>query len=46
VTLGTVTADKVAVASGLTGNERVVLAAGAFLNSGQLVKPVVQKPRG
>ncbi|MEH3100055.1 MAG: efflux RND transporter periplasmic adaptor subunit [Sphingomonas adhaesiva] len=46
VTLGTVTADKVAIASGLSGDERVVLAAGAFLNPGQLVKPVVQNKRG
>ncbi|MEH3045713.1 efflux RND transporter periplasmic adaptor subunit [Sphingomonas adhaesiva] len=46
VTLGTVSADKVAVASGLVGDERVVLAAGAFLNPGQLVKPVVQQKRG
>lgn len=46
VTLGTVTADKVAIASGLNGDERVVLAAGAFLNPGQLVKPVVQNKRG
>ncbi|KQT33357.1 secretion protein HylD [Sphingomonas sp. Leaf412] len=44
VKLGDVDADKVAIASGLTGNERVVLAAGAFLNPGQLVKPIVARP--
>ncbi|WP_375248409.1 efflux RND transporter periplasmic adaptor subunit [Sphingomonas sp.] len=42
VTLGSVTENKVAIASGLNGDERVVLSAGAFLNPGQLVKPVRQ----
>ena len=45
VTLGSVSDDKVAIAGGLTGNERVVQAAGAFLNPGQLVKPVTPKGR-
>jgi RND family efflux transporter MFP subunit len=45
VTLGSVSDDKVAIASGLTGDERVVQAAGAFLNPGQLVKPVIPKGR-
>ena len=44
VTLGVVDADKVAIASGLSGNERVVLSAGAFLNPGQVVKPIVSRP--
>ena len=39
VTLGQVTQDRVAIASGLTGRERVVLSAGAFLNPGQKVAP-------
>ena len=40
VTLGSVTENRVAVASGLNGDERVVQSAGAFLNPGQTVKPV------
>jgi RND family efflux transporter MFP subunit len=44
VTLGTVADDRVAVASGLNGDERVVQSAGAFLNPGQLVKPQRAKP--
>ena len=43
VKVGTVTDDGVSIASGLTGNERVVVLAGAFLNVGDKVKPVVQK---
>ncbi|MFK3888914.1 efflux RND transporter periplasmic adaptor subunit [Sphingomonas sp. NPDC079357] len=44
VTLGTVAEDRVAVASGLNGDERVVQSAGAFLNPGQMVKPQRAKP--
>lgn len=44
VTVGTVTDDGVSIASGLTGSERVVVLAGAFLNPGDKVKPVIQKP--
>jgi HlyD family secretion protein len=44
VTVGTVTDAGVSIASGLTGNERVVVLAGAFLNPGDKVKPVIQKP--
>lgn len=40
VRLGTVTEDKVAIAEGLNGSERVVLSAGAFLNPGQTINPV------
>lgn len=40
VKLGTVTEDRVAIASGLKGDERVVQSAGAFLNPGQKVEPV------
>ncbi|PZQ61608.1 MAG: efflux RND transporter periplasmic adaptor subunit [Sphingomonas taxi] len=39
VTLGVVDEDRVAIASGLAGDERVVQSAGAFLNPGQVVKP-------
>ncbi len=43
VKVGTVTDGGVSIASGLNGNERVVVLAGAFLNVGDKVKPVVQK---
>ncbi len=43
VKVGTITDDGVSIASGLAGNERVVVLAGAFLNVGDKVKPVVQK---
>lgn len=43
VKVGQVTDSGVSIASGLTGNERVVALAGAFLNPGDKVKPVVQK---
>lgn len=43
VTLGQASDDGVAIASGLTGTEQVVSSAGAFLNPGQRVKPVLQK---
>ncbi len=39
VTLGGVADERVAIASGLTGDERVVQSAGAFLNPGQTVRP-------
>ena len=43
VKVGTITDGGVSIASGLTGNEKVVVLAGAFLNPGDKVKPVVQK---
>lgn len=43
VKVGTVTDGGVSIASGLNGNERVVVLAGAFLNVGDKVKPVVRK---
>ncbi len=43
VKVGSVSDAGVAIASGLTGNERVIVLAGAFLNPGDKVKPVVQK---
>lgn len=44
VKVGTVSDAGVAIASGLTGTERVVVLAGAFLNPGDTVKPVLRKP--
>ena len=41
---GEVSDRGVTVASGLSGNERVVLSAGAFLSPGQKVKPILRKP--
>ena len=43
VKLGAVTADGIAVTDGLNGTERVVVSAGAFLNPGQKVTPVLHK---
>jgi RND family efflux transporter MFP subunit len=42
IKIGTVSDAGVTIASGLTGQERVVLSAGPFLNPGQKVKPVQQ----
>lgn len=39
VTTGTVTPRGIAIASGITGKERVVLYAGGFLNPGETVRP-------
>ena len=39
IQIGTVEDDGVTVAAGLSGNERVVLSAGPFLNPGQKVNP-------
>jgi HlyD family secretion protein len=44
VTLGSVTDAGAAIMSGLTGEERVVLTAGAFLNDGETVKPHAVAP--
>lgn len=43
IKVGQVSDAGVAITSGLTGNERVVVSAGAFLNPGQKVIPVRQK---
>lgn len=43
VVIGSVNDAGVAIASGLNGTERVVVLAGAFLNPGDKVKPVLQK---
>ncbi|SEM96612.1 RND family efflux transporter, MFP subunit [Sphingomonas gellani] len=45
VQTGQVTDNGVSITSGLTGQERVVLAAGAFLNPGQEVQPILQATR-
>ena len=42
IQIGTVSDAGVTIASGLTGQERVVLSAGPFLNPGQKVKPKLQ----
>lgn len=44
VKTGVVTENGIAVIAGLSGNERVVLRAGGFLNVGDKVKPVAAKP--
>lgn len=43
VTVGQVTDAGVSVVDGLAGNERVVMAAGAFLSPGQKVNPVLKR---
>lgn len=43
VKVGTVTDQGVSIASGLNGDEKVVVLAGAFLNIGDKVKPMIQK---
>lgn len=45
VKVGAVSDTGVSIASGIDGSERIVLSAGAFLNPGQVVKPVLQKAR-
>ena len=43
IKLGNVTPNGIVIREGLTGQERVVLRAGGFLNEGETVKPVVEK---
>lgn len=45
IKIGTVEDQGVTIAEGISGNERVVLSAGPFLNPGQKVKPQVQAAR-
>jgi RND family efflux transporter MFP subunit len=46
VTLGPIGEKDVAIATGLDGSERVVISAGAFLNPGQKIKPIlVRNPK-
>jgi len=42
VTTGAVTSRGLAITSGLTGKERVVLYAGGFLNPGETVRPKLE----
>lgn len=44
IKIGQVSDDGVTIASGLTGNERVVRSAGGFLAAGQLVHPILGGP--
>lgn len=44
VSVGAVTAKGLPIMSGLSGQERIVLSAGAFLNPGDTVNPVSEKP--
>ena len=44
IKLGLVTDKGIAVVSGLSGSERVVLRAGGFLSQGETIKPVAAKP--
>jgi multidrug efflux pump subunit AcrA (membrane-fusion protein) len=44
VTIGQIFDHGVAIQSGLTGKEKVVVLAGGFLNPGQKVRPEIQKP--
>lgn len=46
IKVGQVSDAGVAISEGLTGSERVVVSAGAFLNPGQKVAPVTQKTQG
>ncbi|WP_114953651.1 efflux RND transporter periplasmic adaptor subunit [Sphingosinicella terrae] len=45
VRIGEVSDRGMAIAEGLTGNERVVQSAGAFLNPGQRVRPELARPQ-
>jgi RND family efflux transporter MFP subunit len=44
VTTGAISDQGVAIAQGLNGSEKVVVSAGAFLNSGQKIDPKLVKP--
>ncbi len=44
VKTGTITGDGIAILEGLSGKEKVVLRAGAFLSPGETVEPKVTKP--
>jgi len=46
IKIGDVSDSGVSIAQGLNGSEHVVLSAGAFLNPGQKIKPVLQKTQG
>ena len=40
---GMITGEGIAVTKGITGNERIVLTAGGFLNPGERVNPVTRE---
>ena len=42
VETGMITSGGIAITGGLTGNEKIVLRAGGFLNPGEQVNPVLQ----
>ena len=42
IVVGTISDDGILIASGLTGNERIVARAGGFLTVGETVRPVVE----
>jgi multidrug efflux pump subunit AcrA (membrane-fusion protein) len=44
VTTGAITPDGIAITKGLTGSERIVKRAGAFLSDGESVTPKLAKP--
>lgn len=46
IKIGEVSDTAVSIVDGLSGTERVVLSAGAFLSAGQKIKPVLQKTQG
>ncbi len=46
VTVGTVGDAGVSIASGLSGNDRVVVSAGAFLRPGETIAPVIARKAG
>ena len=43
ITIGQVSDAGVSIASGLQGNEKIVLSAGGFLSPGQQIKPIIKK---
>lgn len=46
IKIGDVSDSGVSIAQGLNGTEHIVLSAGAFLNPGQKIKPILQKTQG
>jgi len=46
VKTGTITDQGITVTQGLTGSERVILRAGAFVSTGETVKPRMAQPQG
>ena len=46
VTIGNVGDEGVSIASGITGTEKIVASAGAFLRAGEKINPVIAKSAG